>query len=116
MGLLTLGLTLAVFEAIGELYVVHNFRPEKFKPELYTQWTRWAWKLVHQLGPWIEKSPVNTVIASIGLSFVLGMMFPAMGVAVFLGAIASTCITQPYYAVRRRIKRYKALRVVRRLT
>lgn len=104
MGLLTLGLVLAGSVAGLELYIVHTFRPEKFQPDTHPGYTRWVWKLVHQLGPWIEKNPVNGLLFSLGLSVMVGVVFPAAGVAVMLAGIASTLLTQPVYAAKRKIE------------
>lgn len=103
MGLLTLGLVLSCTVAGLELYIVRTFRPEKFKPETHPSATRWFWFLVHRLGPWIEKSPVNGLLFSLGLSIGIGIIFPAAGVAVMLAGVASTIMTQPYYAAHRKI-------------
>lgn len=104
MGLLTLGLVLSASVAGMELYIVHTFRPERFEPESHPVWSRWFWKQVHKLGPWIEKSPVNGLIFSLGLSVAIGMVFPAAGVAVMLAGVVSTIATQPVYGARRMIK------------
>lgn len=116
MGLLTLGLVLAGCVAGMELYIVHSFRPEKFKPESYPSWSRWFWELVHHLGPWIEKSPVNGLLFSLGLSVAIGIVFPAAGVAVMLAGIASTIATQPVYAARRKLRIFKEMYTLKRFT
>lgn len=107
MGLLTLGLMLAGSVALFELYIVKTFRPEKFQADTHPTWSRWFWKLVHQLGPWIEKSPVNGLLFSLGLSISIGVIFPAAGIAVMLAAITSTLLTQPVYMC---VRKYRAIK------
>lgn len=104
----TTGLLLALSVAALELYLVHSFRPEAFKPENHQVWSRWLWKVVHHIGPWIERSPMNGLLFSLGLSVGIGFMFPAAGVIVMIAGVLSTLLTQPVYAARRKYWAIKA--------
>lgn len=56
---------------------------------------------------WIQQSLINSLIFSIGLSFMLTLMFPAEGLIVFTAGLFSTLAIQPYYsAVRANARRH----------
>lgn len=109
--------------AFIELLLFHSLQPSKFKPEryaynpaLYTnagirifmryfkQYQLKVMKKVYDLGPWIQADTMHSIIFSFGISIVLGLIFPAMGVIAFMGGVASTCLTQPYYWVLRKVE------------
>lgn len=98
---LQMGFVLMFIMAGIELYVNTMFRPEKFKPETYPQGLRQVMQLVHQLGPIVEANAVYSLLFSIGLSVLLGMIYPMAGIAAFIGGIGSTLLVQPYYMGKR---------------
>lgn len=114
--LLGTGLVLALAVVGLELYLVHSFRPELFRPDDYQPWSRWLWRLAYQLGPWIEKKPAHGLIFSVGLSVAIGMIFPAAGVIVMMAGVVSTIATQPVYAARRKVKIFKDAFTLKRFT
>lgn len=105
--MLALGLILAMSVAAFELYIVHTFRPEHYVADDHYPVTRVLWIFIYKLGPWIEKSPMNGLIFSFGLSIGIGIIFPAAGVVVMLAGIASTIMTQPVYMALRKYNQIK---------
>lgn len=52
------------------------------------------------LGDLLERTKVGSALFSLGLSVLLGMLFGAAGLIVFVSGILSTVIIQPWYAMR----------------
>lgn len=65
---------------------------------------------LYKLGPWLEKSETNSLIFSLGLSFAMGVMFPAAGIISFMGAVGSTVLGFPLYKILRTVRKYQAWR------
>lgn len=53
------------------------------------------------LGNLLERTKVGSAVFSLGLSVLLGMLFGAAGLIVFVSGILSTVAIQPWYAMRR---------------
>lgn len=56
------------------------------------------------IGKWQMNYKWFNIGFSLVFSFLLGIMFPAIGFMVFSAAVLSTVITQPYYAIRRQYR------------
>jgi hypothetical protein len=96
--MLETGVALALIMTAFEIYAITRLRPERWDPE--TEW--WMAKPLYKLGPWIERSPLRSLVFSLGLSFVLGLLFaPGANLAVLIGGVLSTILVQPYYGLRR---------------
>jgi hypothetical protein len=103
-----LGLLLMAIQAFIEMYCVFQFTPKRYNPANHGPLMRPFMKhIIYNLGPWIEKSAFNSLIFSVILSLVMGWMYPIAGIAAFIGAMGSTCITEPVYAARRKVKNSK---------
>lgn len=108
--ILTTGLVLMLVMTAFEVYINRTLRPEKYHKEVYPLIMRLFVRPMFYLGPWIAKSPLNGIVFSLGLSVMVGRLFPATGVMIFMAGVGSTVIVQPYYMGDRFVRRYKANR------
>lgn len=105
--------------AFLELMVFFNFRPENFDEQRYpVNHKLWLvrkllyirlniMRKAYDLGPWIEQEAWHSIAFSMGLSVVLAAMFPMAGVIAFMGGVASTVLTQPFYMALRFHRKFK---------
>lgn len=95
--LLGLGLMLSFAVATLELTFVMALRPSKYKAEKHQSWTRPMWKLLYNMGPWVQEELFHSLAFSMSLSIGIGILFPAAGISVMFAGVFSTLLTQPVY-------------------
>lgn len=84
--MLQMGMTLAVIMATFEIYCHRSFP---------------------RLGKYVEKSATTSLVFSMVLAVLMGMIFPSSGVIALMGAVGGTVIVQPYYVSIRKARQVK---------
>lgn len=118
--MLVMGLVMAFIELFIEFVFVLSLRPEKFDPAKFNKYDGTPggalkkkasiaiWSRVYNLGPWLEADKMHSMIFSIVMSIVLGMLFPVTGIIAFFGAVGSTVVGQPLYTMLRLKRQHEA--------
>lgn len=104
-----LGLAITAISIGLELFIIKQLRPDKFDPTMFAWWSRPFMRQAYKLGPWIDKSSLHSLSFSIVLSLVFEKLFPAVGMAMFIGGVGSSVVLQMvYYKPRNMINNAKA--------
>ncbi len=100
-----LGIMVCVISVGLEFFIIRELNPRKFKPDNYSVITRPIMRQVYKIGPWVDKSAMHALGFSIIISLIMAEIFPAIGMAMFIGGMGSTVIMQIFYYKPREIKR-----------
>lgn len=116
-----MAMMMAAVQLAVEFMLVASLRPENFHLEEYEEkyqgqkfinlrlkLVKWTIGRMYNLGPWLEKDRIHSMIFSVALSVALAALFPMAGVVAFFGAVASTVLGQPIYSVIRTKRKFDA--------